>query len=159
LASLAGACPVNGISFNDSPSNNGSTDSGYAKTGIGWGRASELGHLYYVTLGNKGYCTPDDTSPSQVDPCTVQSGWGLSNSGPFTNLQSFSYWSGTASAPFPIGAWAFVTAVGSQNPEFIGNPLYAMAVRPGDVATIPEPSAVVLALAGLIVLGVARRRR
>lgn len=151
--------PINGISFNENPSNNGSTDSGYAKTGVGWGTASELGHLYYVTLGNKGYCTPDDALPSQVDPCAVQSGWGLGNTGPFTDLQSFSYWSGTASAPFPIGAWAFVTLVGSQNADNKSNSLYAVAVRAGDVAAIPEPPAVVLALAGLVVVVMKRRQR
>jgi hypothetical protein len=51
--------PSNGT-FDYAFSNNGSTDGGTAKTGTGWGTASEYGHMFYVTLGNKGFCTPND---------------------------------------------------------------------------------------------------
>lgn len=51
--------------------NSGSTDFGTARTGVGWGSTSELGHMYYVTLANKGYCVPNDANPTS---CEIQSG-------------------------------------------------------------------------------------
>lgn len=148
--------PVNGISFQYDFSNNGSTDWGYAKTGIGWGTASEMGHLYYVTLGNKGICTPDDASPGS---CVEQPGWGLSNTGPFTNVQSYGYWYGMEVAPDPIAGWSFGTRNGYQGFDVQSDALYAVAVRAGDVAAVPEPQTYAMLLLGLGVLTAAGRRR
>jgi hypothetical protein len=103
--------PVNGTSFDYNFTNNGSSDVGYAATGTGWGTASEMGHLFYVTLGNKGFCTPGVGGPSG---CTEQAGYGLSNTGPFQNLQAGGYWSGLEYAPNTSGAWDFNTLDGSQ---------------------------------------------
>ncbi len=136
-------------------SNNGTTDRGYAKTGTGWGTASEYGHMYYVTLGNKGGCTPNDASPGS---CVTQPGNGPSNTAQFTNLQSAAYWSDTEYAPSPSLAWSFVTIAGSQDGFGKGAALSAVAVRPGDVAAVPEPVSVVLLLAGLGLLGAMARR-
>lgn len=148
--------PVNGTSFQYDFTNNGSTDSGYAKTGVGWGSASEMGHLYYVTLGNKGACTPDDASP---DSCVAPPGWGLSNSGGFQNLQSGDYWSGTEYASAPNRAWIFGPYDGLQFgfSQFLA--LYAMAVRPGDVFAVPEPQTWAMLLLGLGAVMVAVRSR
>ncbi len=77
--------PVDGHAFQTDFANNGSTDRGYAKTGTGWAMASEMGHLFYVTLGNKGQCTPNDASPGS---CVPQPGSGLTNTGTFQNMQS-----------------------------------------------------------------------
>lgn len=72
----------------------GGTDCGYnvqtkdALTGTVY---SEMAHLYYVTLGNKGFTTPGTGTP-------LQSGWGLSNTGPFGNVQRYPYWFGVESA-------------------------------------------------------------
>lgn len=148
--------PVNGTSFQHDFSNNGSTDFGYAKTGIGWGTASEMGHMYYVTLGNKGFRTPNDASPGSY---VEQPGWGLSNTGPFTNVQSNFYWSGMEDTPYPGSAWLFFTADGGQLADDQGNGLYAVAVRPGDVAAVPEPETYAMLLLGLGVLTAAGRRR
>ena len=61
--------------------NDGTTTAGYNIT------SSEMGHLYYVSLGNLG---PFDTSGNP------QPGYGLQNTGPFNNLlDSHAYWSGT----------------------------------------------------------------
>jgi hypothetical protein len=136
-------------------SNNGSTDEGYAKIGTGWGTASEYGHMYYVTLGNKGFCTPNDASPGS---CLTQPGFGPSNTAQFTNLQSREYWSGTQYAPSPSSAWQFFTDGGRQDSSVKVGGLYAVAVRPGDVAAVPEPVSVVLLLAGLGLLGAMARR-
>ena len=149
--------PVNGSSFQDGFSNNGSTDYGYAKASVGRGAASELGHLFYVALGNKGYCTLNDSSPGS---CQGQSGWGLTNTGGFQNVQSVGYWSGTEYAPNPgSAAWNFDAYDGGQVLDAKNNALYAVAVRPGDVAAVPEPQTYAMLLLGLgAVLWAVRRR-
>lgn len=81
--------PINGSTFQYEFSNNGSTNFGFAKTGVGWGTSNELGHMFYVTLGNKGRCTPNDASPGS---CVEQPDWGFKNTGPFSNVGWF-YWS------------------------------------------------------------------
>ena len=49
---------------------------------------SEMGHLYYVSLGNLGYFA------TATDTTYPQTGWGLQNTGPFSHLQDDFYWSG-----------------------------------------------------------------
>lgn len=73
---------------------------------------SEMGHLYYVALGN--------------------TAGALTNTGAFTNLQTGNYWSGTEYAPNPaLGAWYFTFGDGSQNGNLESYVWYAWAVRPG----------------------------
>jgi hypothetical protein len=150
--------PVNGTSFNYNFTNNGTSDHGFGATGAGWGTASEMGPLFYVTLGNKGYCTPGAGGSSG---CAEQPGWGLTNTGAFQNLQSGFYWSGLEYAPDTGDAWDFLIGYGNAYPNYKGNSLYALAVRPGDVLVpaVPEPETYALMLAGLAVVGAAARRR
>jgi len=107
---------------------------------------SEMGHMFYnnwgATAGN-----------------AFSTGSNAANLALFTNVQSNMYWSGTEPAPFPGSAWDFFANGGSQN--FAGklSELYAVAVRPGDVAAIPEPQTYALLLAGLGAVVVAVRRR
>ena len=51
------------------------------------------------------------------------------------------YWSGTEyGAPSPVNVWHFKTFDGIQSHGVKGDALYAVAVRPGDVAAaVPEP--------------------
>jgi hypothetical protein len=74
------------------------------------------------------------------------------------------YWSGTEYAPDPSKAWYFRTFDGDQNfgshySTYQGNALYAVAVRPGDVAAVPEPQAYALMLMGMGAVLLAVRRR
>jgi hypothetical protein len=159
--------PIDGSTFDNSLSNNATTDRSYAPTTTdgtdgGWRDASntpvsEMGHMYYVTLGNLGFCTPDDADPSG---CTEQTGWGLSNTGPFSDVPSGLYWSGTECGS--RCAWMFYFSSGFQNNVFSKDTIHsAWAVHSGDVPkVVPLPAAVWLFGSGLIgLLGVARRKR
>ena len=152
--------PINGTSFQTNTTNNGTSDRGQGATGIGWQDGSntpvsEMGHLYYSTLGNLGLCTPNGSGSSTS--CDIQPGFGLNNVGQFTNLQSNSYWSDLV---FGSVAWAFSFENGSQGirGKFDRN-LFALAVRPGDVAAVPVPAAVWLMGSALLGLAGFRRKK
>ena len=110
---------------------------GYSCTG------SEMGHLFYNELGGVAV---------QAIGVTHNANYSL-----FQNVQSSTYWSGTDTAP--ALAWLFGTHVGAQ---YVGNKaatVFALAVRPGDVAAVPVPAAAWLLGSGLLgLIGVARRQ-
>jgi hypothetical protein len=132
------------------------TDCGYnVQTESGGTVYSELAHMFYDTLGNKAF---GDTSVSGA-----QSGWGLTNTGPFSGLQSYYFWSGTEYAPYTGYAWDFYTYDGFQDFNDKISQFYAWAVRPGDVAAavVPLPAGLPMlltALASFGLLGLRRRR-
>ena len=127
--------PLNGASFDVNRSTDGSTDNGTATTTTvgtdgGWRDASnnpvsEMGHMFYVTLGNLGRCDP--TLPW----CTIQPGWGLVNTGPFTITQLSNYWSDTQWDG--SSSWDFNINSGSQNLNSSVQNFHAWAVHDGDV--------------------------
>ena len=124
----------------------GTTSYGYNNT------SSEMGHLYYTELGNLGFYATDGTP---------QSGWGLANTGDFQNLAAGLYWSGTEYAPNTLYAWLFNFNGGDQYADNKDFNLYALAVRSGDVAAVPEPATVALlgiGLAGMAAYGAKRRQ-
>lgn len=151
--------PVNGSGFNDNFATNGSTDYGFNMSAPGTiyagSTGSEMAHLNYVTLGNKALV---DVSGG------LQSGWGLTNSGPFSNIQTLTYWSATEYAPATGSAWTFLFTSGEQDITYKWNGLSVWAVHSGDVGTaiapVPAPAAVWLFGSGLIgFLGFGRKRR
>lgn len=77
----------------------------------------------------------------------------------FTNVQPNLYWSGTEDI-LGVIAWCFVPDIGFQCTAIERIPMFAVAVRPGDVAAaVPEPQTLALALLALSAAAVARRRR
>ena len=108
----------------------------------------ELSHLFVTDLGNGIY----KSVLNQAGDTAEQ----IANLALFSNVQSYSYWSGTEYAPHPVGAWNFGTNSGYQSPDYKSTALYAVAVRPGDV---PEPQTLALALLALGAMAVVRRRR
>lgn len=154
--------PLDGSAFNFSYSYDGSTDNGFniseQGTAYAGSTASEMAHLFYNTLNNKGWCNPDLSTASFCS--APQAGYGLANSGPFINIQSNHYWSETDSALNTYTGWNFNFDNGAQDaPEAPNNSdLYVWAVRPGDVSAVPVPAAAWLFGSGLLaLLGVSRK--
>ena len=157
--------PVNGAFFNYSPSFIGSTDDGFNISAPGTvyagSKASEMAYLFYNELGNKNYCDPTaSTATTCVGP---QAGWGLNNTGPFTNFQSTLYWSNTDyMGPNSSYAWTLLfTGYGGIQGDAPKDGNYdALVVRVGDVSAVPEPAAAWLLSSGLICLaGLVRKRK
>ncbi len=115
---------------------------------------SEMSHMFYVTLGDKAYYTTSGSGP--------QAGWGLTNTGPFSNVQANNYWSATEDASDTSVAWNFLFGLGYQNRYGKTGGFYAWAVHSGDVGApaVPVPAAVWLFGSGLVgLIGFARRKK
>ncbi len=114
---------------------------------------SEMASLFYDTLGNLALY---DTSGAYPQP-----GWGLTNTGPFFDLVSYSYQDGYEFLDLDLNlAGYFNFSNGYQYRSNKTNSFYALAVRPGDVSAVPVPAAVWLFGSGLMgLLGLAKRKR
>ena len=92
-------------------------------------------------------------------------GFTPANPGPFINMQSDYYWSGTEDASDTNGAWIFSPSFGGQGTNVKTAVYYAVAVRSGDVVPPPPPPIPTLsqwslgALALLLALSAVARRR
>ncbi len=112
----------------------------------------ELSHLFVTDLGNQAFTSVLD----QVGDTAEQ----IANLALFSNVQSFVYWSGTEYAPSPSFAWTFLTGDGRQGFGDKDVALFAVAVRPGDVAAaVPEPQSLALVLLALGAAVAVRRKR
>jgi hypothetical protein len=121
----------------------GTTTFGYNIT------SSELGHLYYIELDNVAYYDTLGNGP--------QAGYDVTKTGEFQQLRNYWYWSGTEVVGIPDAAYSFQFGTignplktGLQEFASENNDLVALAVRPGDVAPVPEPSTMLLLGSGLI---------
>lgn len=157
--------PIDGTTADDyNASTVGTEDYGFNVSAPGTlyagSTASEMAHLSYNTLGNKGFCDP--ATPSDFAHCPEQAGWGLSNTGPFANVYSTTgYWTATTFAPDPFAGWVFNLNNGVQTYSHKSNSFLAWAVHSGDVgaAVVPVPAAVWLFGSGLLgLIGMARRK-
>ena len=139
--------PIDGAAFNTDFSNNATTDVGYAPP-TGWidsagAPTSELGHMFYATLGNRGLCAPNNVQPGSCGGLPGQPVAGLTNTGPFLNTgTSGIYYADLAYVTNPATqAWGLNT-LGLQGNFGQSALLYAWAVHDGDVgaAVVPAPS-------------------
>jgi hypothetical protein len=155
---------VNGATYNYSFSYNGTSDLGFNISAPGTMYAgstgSEMAHLFHNALGDIGYCGPSNSTEFTCNG--RQPGYGLTNSGPFSNIKSYFYWSATEYAPVPDVAWLFSFDGGEQatGGTAIDFTFYAWAVHDGDVgaAVVPLPATVWLFGGGLMgLIGAARR--
>jgi len=113
---------------------------------------SEMGHLFYNALGGE---VVESILNQTGDTEAEKANLALSK-----NVKSSGYWSGTAYAPKSNFAWFFHTADGGQGYYNTDLSMYALAVRPGDVAAaVPEPQTLALTLIALTGALLARRRR
>jgi hypothetical protein len=112
---------------------------------------SEMGHLFHT---EGGLAMVNNIEQSILSSTTLDDY--------FTNMQASWYWSSTVydpSLPPYNSAWVFDNFNGYQYGSSQSNEFYAWAVRPGDVAPIPEPESYAMLLAGLGLLGFLARRR
>lgn len=134
--------------------NNG-TDCGYnVQTGNAATMVySEMASIWYDTLGNLAY---RDTAGSPNQP-----GWGLTNTGPFSNVQLNNYWLGVEYPTDPIRAIYFSAVDGFQHNNDKSFTRSVWVLRSGDsFSIVPVPAAVWLFGSGLLgLIGIAKRKK
>ena len=170
---LPKASPVNGNTWNDSLSYNGSTDNAYNISAPGsaypGSHTYPLAHLHYRSLGNQGWY--DLNGDRNVQGCPIGINGCLRNTGPFINMQPGIYMydayctpgSRLVLPPPPPNIELFNFRTGQQNRQTGWEPFaYVLPYRPGDVVRhVPTLSPWLLgAMAGLLlVLGGYRLHR
>jgi Protein of unknown function (DUF1566) len=112
---------------------------------------SEMAHLFYTELGNlSGYFENGNPRP----------GGGLTQTGPFINMQVNGYWGGTYHINSTTNtAYGFDMVYGVNYVNELRNARYALAVSDGDIGAVPVPAAGWLAGAAFAAAAARARRR
>jgi hypothetical protein len=151
--------PLNGSSYSTTFSTSGSTDYGYNVSAPGslsaGATSSEMAYLFFNSLGNIAEFNLDG-SPSACRNVQIGTAHCLSNTGLFDNLESYTYWSGSAS-PEAGSYWTFTMDGGFQPFSPGGSSLYALLVHDGDIASLvngslPEAPSLILSFTALALL-------
>ena len=115
--------------------------------------SSELARLYYSELLRTGF---NDIDGFPTSGYGIFANDGLQTPsgaiGPFSNVQSSSYWLGSDYSVAPQAAWAFATSEGYQGFESKEGQGYAWAVTSGPVSPVPLPAPLWLIGSGLLCL-------
>lgn len=122
---------------------------------------SEMGHLFYSGLGGVATLSLAGVAYNSIAD-THNANYSLFQNFQPTDqaVQPNSYWSGTGYEFVPEMAWSFGVYYGDQSVIYKTGPAYALAVRSGDVTSVPVPAAAWLLGSGILGLaGVARRQR
>ena len=115
---------------------------------------SELSNMFYNVLGNTAWYYTNGVPTGCTSPL-----YCLTNTGPFSNIQTSNYWSATEYLPNTDDTWGFVMRNGFQGILTKASSFNAWAVHDGDVSAVPLPAAVWLFGSGLIsLIGFARRK-
>jgi PEP-CTERM motif len=147
---------------------------GYDATDCGFNvdvNASELAHLFYVTLGNTSRYNRDGTAIPTAGGLSVGPA-GFANTGPFQNIQlyrdnytpskgSFIEFANYAIKDDGDKFWGFLSLSGYQAPPSENQSVYAVywPVHTGDVGlAVPEPSTWMMWCLGLLGLFSASRK-
>ena len=149
---LPTVAPVDGNAFVYTDTFNGTTDRGYNIAAPGTlyagSTASELAHLFFVSLGNLGICDPATSTATSCG--SAPAGWGFVNRFTFdipVSALGSTFWTGT---DYPPGngsfAWYFSLGSGQQFRDYKGTRAFALALRDGDVGLAPIPEAETYAL-------------
>lgn len=149
--------PVNGTNFVYDVSYDGSTDRGFNNTST----ANEMSNLYYSTLGNLGLCTTNNATGTAVADCEVTPNgeWGLHNTGPFSNMQSFRYWTNVENELNTARAFDMDFTFGEIGTGAKVGAKHVWAVLDGNPMAVPLPAAFWLFSSGLLGLTAVSRRR
>lgn len=113
---------------------------------------SELSNMYYNVLGNMAsYDTSGNPTACFGTGCFL-------NTGPFTNVQSGFYQSGTQFGSDTLRIWGLY-ADGAQDYHYKTQSSYVWAVQSGDIGVVPVPAAAWLFGSGLLgLIAMARRK-
>ena len=125
--------------------------------------SGELGHMYYVNLGNNSLDSTYGACHTPPDYCLKNTSFNDAVTGveiSFQNVKPGIYWYEESFHP-PLGAYVFYTHHGRQMTTEVGASYYAWAVADGDIAAseVPIPAAAWFfgsALLGLV--GIKRRQ-
>lgn len=124
----------------------GSPGCNYAYSGTDCGynvdiTSSELAGLFYGALGNK--AAVNASGQQQLDSGLIDDPNNPNDESLFSNLQADYYWFGTPYDQSANYAWSFRLLTGEQKYHLAAASLMrAWAVRDGDVAPVPLPSAI-----------------